>query len=151
MIFTTLYREDRALTIRRDGWGFALGLIGTGALVPRLRLGRPGNHSRPHQHRQDDDVRVAVSQGQSAVSAALSSIGGMYEDNLYLSTLYEYLDTPLPQVRGELVKGPHPQDGIRFENVSFVYPGATQPALADVTLHLPPGGSLALVGENGFW
>ncbi len=73
----------------------------------------------------------------------------MYEDNLYLSTLYEYLDTPLPEVRGELVKGPHPEDGIRFENVSFVYPGATQPALADVTLHLPPGGSLALVGENG--
>jgi ATP-binding cassette subfamily B protein len=33
-------------------------------------------------------------QGQSAVSAILSSIGGMYEDNLYLSTLYEYLETP---------------------------------------------------------
>ena len=39
-------------------------------------------------------------QGQSAVSAALSSIGGMYEDNLYLSTLYEYLDTPVPETRG---------------------------------------------------
>ena len=73
----------------------------------------------------------------------------MYEDNLYLSTLYEYLDTPVPQARGQLLKGPHPEDGIRFENVSFVYPDSTQPALADVTLHLPPGGSLALVGENG--
>ncbi len=31
-IFTTLYREDRALTIRRDVWGFFLGLIGTAAL-----------------------------------------------------------------------------------------------------------------------
>ena len=88
-------------------------------------------------------------QGQSSVSAALSSIGGMYEDNLYLSTLYEYLDTPVPEARGELQKGPHPEDGIRLENVSFVYPGATEPALADITLHLPPGGSLALVGENG--
>ena len=73
----------------------------------------------------------------------------MYEDNLYLSTLYEYLDTPVPEAAGELLKGPHPEDGIRFENVSFVYPGATEPALADVSLHLPPGGSLALVGENG--
>ena len=26
-IFGKLYREDRDLTIRRDGWGFALGLI----------------------------------------------------------------------------------------------------------------------------
>ena len=31
-IFRRLYQEDRALTIRRDAWGFGLGLIGTGAL-----------------------------------------------------------------------------------------------------------------------
>ena len=35
-------------------------------------------------------------QGQSAVSAMLSAVGGMYEDNLYLSTLYEYLEPPVP-------------------------------------------------------
>ena len=34
-------------------------------------------------------------QGQAAVSASLSAVGGMYEDNLYLSTLYEYLETPV--------------------------------------------------------
>ncbi len=38
-------------------------------------------------------------QGQAAVTAILSAIGGMYEDNLYLSTLYEYLETPV--VRAE--------------------------------------------------
>ena len=32
-------------------------------------------------------------QGQAAVSAMLTAVGGMYEDNLYLSTLYEYLET----------------------------------------------------------
>src|SRR5690606_8866682 len=47
------------------------------------------------------------------------------------------------------VRGPHPEDGIRFENVSFTYPGAEQPALVDVNLHIKPGESLALVGENG--
>ena len=31
-IFRRLYEEDRALTIRRDAWGFGLGLIGTAAL-----------------------------------------------------------------------------------------------------------------------
>ena len=148
-IFTTLYREDRALTIRRDVWGFFLGLIGTGALYlayawialstvrGAITLGRMTMYLGLFR------------QGQSAVSAALSSIGGMYEDNLYLSTLYEYLDTPVPQARGALLKGPHPEDGIRFENVSFVYPGATEPALVDITLQLRPGCSLALVGENG--
>ena len=36
-------------------------------------------------------------QGQAAVSAMLAAVGGMYEDNLYLSTLYEYLETPVPR------------------------------------------------------
>jgi ATP-binding cassette subfamily B protein len=148
-IFIKLYGEDRALTIRRDGWGFALGLIGTGALyLAYAWVALATIHGLMTIGKMTMYVAL-FRQGQSAVSAALSSIGGMYEDNLYLSTLYEYLDTPLPEARGALVKGPHPEDGIRFENVSFVYPGATQPALADVTLHLPPGGSLALVGENG--
>jgi ATP-binding cassette, subfamily B, bacterial len=88
-------------------------------------------------------------QGQSAVSASLAAIGGMYEDNLYLSTLYEYLDTPVRAPSGEIVRGPDPADGVRFEHVSFTYPGSTEPAVRDVSFHLRPGQSLALVGENG--
>jgi ATP-binding cassette subfamily B protein len=38
---------------------------------------------------------------------------------------------------------------VRFEDVSFSYPGAEEPALEHITLHLTPGTSLALVGENG--
>ena len=88
-------------------------------------------------------------QGQSAVSAMLAAVGGMYEDNLYLSTLYEYLETAVAGRRGTAVRGPHPEDGMRFEDVSFTYPGCRQPALEHITLHLVPGTSLALVGENG--
>jgi ATP-binding cassette subfamily B protein len=88
-------------------------------------------------------------QGQAAVSAMLAAIGGMYEDNLYLSTLYEYLETPVALPQGTTARGPHPEDGVRFEDVSFTYPGAEEPALEHITLHLNPGSSLALVGENG--
>jgi ATP-binding cassette, subfamily B, bacterial len=148
-IFTKLYREDRALTVRRDVWGFFLGLIGTGALyLAYAWIALATVHGLITLGKMTMYLGL-FRQGQSYVSAALSSIGGMYEDNLYLSTLYEYLDTPVPEARGALLKGPHPEDGIRFENVSFVYPGATEPALAEVSLHLAPGGSLALVGENG--
>ena len=69
-------------------------------------------------------------QGQSAVSAILSAIGGMYEDNLYLSTLYEYLDTPVDPLDGNGdARSPTRHDGVRFEHVSFTYPGATEPAV----------------------
>jgi len=88
-------------------------------------------------------------QGQSAVSASLSAIGGMYEDNLYLSTLYEYLEQPVAPRRGPLPRGPEPGAGVRFEDVSFRYPGAEKPALQGISLRIEPGQSLALVGENG--
>jgi ATP-binding cassette subfamily B protein len=88
-------------------------------------------------------------QGQAAVTSILSAVGGMYEDNLYLSTLYEYLDTPVAAPQGSVARGPDPADGIRFEKVSFSYPDSSEPTLRDIDLHLAPGSSLALVGENG--
>jgi len=148
-IFRRLYKADRALAIRRDGWGFVLGLIGTMALygayawiaiaavASRITLG------------QMTMYLMLFRQGQSAVSAILSAIGGMYEDNLYLSTLYEYLETPAVESKASLLHGPVVDDGVRFEGVSFTYPGASEAALIDIDLHIHPGESLALVGENG--
>jgi ATP-binding cassette subfamily B protein len=148
-IFRKLYREDRDLTIRRDGWGFLLGLVATATLygayawiavatvIGRITLGQMTMYV------------MLFRQGQAAVSASLAAIGGMYEDNLYLATLYDYLDTPVDVPRGTQVSGPRPRDGIRFVDVGFAYPGAEQPVLQGVTLHVRAGESLALVGENG--
>jgi ATP-binding cassette subfamily B protein len=148
-IFDKLYRDDRDLTVRRESWGFGLGLLGTltlygayawiaaSTVVARITLG------------QMTMYLMLFRQGQAAVSAMLSAIGGMYEDNLYLSTLYEYLETPVPPATGTVQCGAKPDDGIRFEQVSFTYPGAGEPALHDINLHIRPGESLALVGQNG--
>ena len=38
---------------------------------------------------------------------------------------------------------------IRFEHVSFTYPGMTKKALDDVSFHVPQGKTLALVGASG--
>jgi ATP-binding cassette subfamily B protein len=40
-------------------------------------------------------------------------------------------------------------DAIRFEHVSFSYPGTDREALSDVNIELPAGAVIALVGENG--
>jgi ATP-binding cassette, subfamily B, bacterial len=148
-IFRRLYREDRALTIRRDVWGFGLGLIGSASFYAAYAWIALSAVRRVITLGQMTMYVSLFRQGQSAVSAILSAVGGMYEDNLYLSTLYEYLETQVPEPLGAAVKGPHPEDGIRFEDVSFTYPGAGHPALEHITLHLVPGTSLALVGENG--
>ena len=148
-IFRKLYSEDRALTIRRDLWGFVLGLIATVALYGAYAWTALSTVRRAITLGQMTRYFILFKQGQAAVTAILSAIGGMYEDNLYLSTLYEYLETPVAPATGAAVHGPKPQDGIRFEDVSFTYPGAREPALEHIDLHLAPGTSLALVGENG--
>lgn len=148
-IFDTLYAEDRNLTLRRGFWGFALGLLSTAAFYgaygwvvyetvqARITLGDMTMYL------------VLFRQGQGAVSASLNSIGGMYEDNLYLSTLYELLDEPGPDISGDRVSGPAPHAGLEFRDVWFQYPGQKGWALKGVNLTLAPGEKLALVGENG--
>lgn len=148
-IFETIFGEDRSLTLRRGVWGFALGLVSTAAfygayawigwaaVIGAITLG------------QMTMYLLLFKQGQSAVSAELSAIGGMYEDNLYLSNLYQYLEQDVAFASGNAKEGPEPGDGVRFEHVSFKYPNAEQPALDDVSFHLRPGSALALVGENG--
>jgi len=148
-IFRRLYAEDRALTVRRDLWGFALGSIATAALYGAYAWIAVTTVRRIITLGQMTMYVALFRQGQAAVSAMLAAVGGMYEDNLYLSTLYEYLETPVALPQGTTARGPHPEDGVRFEDVSFTYPGAEEPALEHITLHLIPGSSLALVGENG--
>jgi ATP-binding cassette subfamily B protein len=148
-IFRRLYREDRNLTLRRGIWGFILGLLSTGAFYGAyawIAIETAGGHISLG----DMTMYVLVfKQGQSALSAALAAVGGMYEDNLYLSNLYELLETEVPPAAGKVSRGAVPGDGIRFDQVSFTYPGGDRPALDSVSFHLPPGRKLALVGENG--
>ena len=95
---------------------------------------------------------VAFRQGQQAFQSILTAIGGMYEDNLYMSNLFEYLAIPTgrPAPPPELSALPSGQEqGVRFEDVGFRYPGAEAWALRHLSLFVPRGQSLALVGQNG--
>jgi ATP-binding cassette subfamily B protein len=148
-IFRKVFKEDRALTIRRDTWGFFLGLISTAAFYAAYAWIAVSAVRGAITLGEMTMYVLLFRQGQAAVSASLAAIGGMYEDNLYLSTLYEYLDTPVDAPLGSATRGPDPSDGVRFEQVRFTYPGAAEPAVEDVSFHLRPGESLALVGENG--
>jgi ABC-type multidrug transport system fused ATPase/permease subunit len=148
-IFNRLYAEDRDLTIRRNVWSYGLGLLSTtafygaygwivlAAIAQRISLGELTMYL------------TVFRQGQNAFAAILTAIGGMYEDGLYLSNLYEFLEQPVPMSGGDAQVGLLPEDGLRFEQVSFTYPGSDRPALSNISFHLKPGKKLAIVGENG--
>ncbi|HVU04788.1 MAG TPA: ABC transporter ATP-binding protein [Polyangiaceae bacterium] len=148
-IFEELYGEDRALSLRRGIYGFLLGVLSTVAFygVYAFIVYRAVTHTITLG---DMTMYVVVfRQGQATLSAILGAVSGMYEDNLYLSNLHEFLAHPVSAEGGTESAGPDPADGLRFDHVSFTYPGRSAPALSDVSLHVPRGGKLALVGENG--
>ena len=148
-IFRNIYREDRNLVLRRNTWGYLLGLLSSGAFY--FAYGWVG-FSAIAGAITIGQMTAYIAQfrlGQNSVTSSLTAVNGMYEDNLYLSTLTEYLEHEVPEPTGDRSQGPHPADGVRFENVSFVYPGSNTPALDGVNLHIKPGKSLAIVGENG--
>lgn len=148
-IFRSMYKEDRNLVLRRGFWGYVLGLLASSAfyfaygwvgfatIAGAITIGQ---------------MTMYIAQfrlGQNAVTNSLTAINGMYEDNLYLSNLTEYLEHKVPEQTGTQTLGFDRDDGIRFEDVSFSYPGSEIPALNKVSLHIKPGESLAIVGENG--
>jgi ATP-binding cassette subfamily B protein len=93
----------------------------------------------------------AFQRGQGFLRDILSGLAGLYEDNLFLSNLYEFLDLK-PKVVEPLHPKPVPQPmqtGIAFDHVSFQYPAGTREVLEDINLTIRPGEVVALVGENG--
>ena len=69
----------------------------------------------------------------------------------YLPSIFRVLEAPpdLPVPASPRPVPPSIRAGITFEHVTFTYPGRSEPVLRDVSLHLGPRESVALVGHNG--
>lgn len=88
---------------------------------------------------------------QGSLQGILTSLGALYEDNLFLSNLYEFLDlkrTVIEPVHARPVPQPM-QRGIVLNHVSFQYPAGARKVLEGISLTIRPGEVVALVGENG--
>lgn len=135
--------RSRSAAWYAGGWAvFALGYVGATALVA---VG-------PHPNAAGAIlVLTAGARLSSYLNATVSEIGflrGTWMDGAQrLAWLEDYAsaaacdaDLPAPDALGE---------GIRLEHVTFRYPGSPKLALDDVSLFLPAGSVVAVVGENG--
>jgi ATP-binding cassette, subfamily B, bacterial len=90
-------------------------------------------------------------QGQRLMRTLLENAGEMYRGMFFLENLFEFLQNhpqlvePTKPVRLAPMLG----EGIRFQAVSFRYPGSSRQALRDLDLEIPAGRVVALVGDNG--
>src|SRR5690348_2888378 len=151
LIASAFYDSQRSQLVRRYMTGFALGNISTivtsltylyialQAVAGRLSLGALTAYTQ------------AAVQVQNSIQSVLSGFSGMYEHNLYLNNLVELMaKEPSMPVSATPKAVPQPLRGeIRFEHVTFAYPGAESSALNDVSFTVAAGETLAVVGRNG--
>src|SRR5438270_12389863 len=151
LIASAFYDTQRSQVVRRYMTGFALGNISTlvtsitylyialQAIAGRLSLGALTAYTQ------------AAVQVQNSIQSVLSGFSGMYEHNLYLNNLVELMaKQPSMPVAAEPEPVPQPLRGeIRFENVSFAYPGSENQALTELSFTVEAGETLAVVGRNG--
>jgi ATP-binding cassette subfamily B protein len=96
---------------------------------------------------------LAIRTGSASLSGMVHAINALYDESLFvadLDRLCTQANTWAIPVGGRPL--PETVDEIRFEGVSFRYPGSdagAAPALREVTLTIPAGRITALVGENG--
>ncbi|MGD0294670.1 MAG: ABC transporter ATP-binding protein [Terracidiphilus sp.] len=122
-------------------WGGSL--VGLGWMLHRTLTGKVGL----------GDLLLcfqAFQQCQILLRSLLEGAGKIYRSLLFVENLDEYLGLGpaiLPGPSGE--QGLPVKDTIRFEGVSFTYPGGFHRALDRFDLEIPKGKVIALVGHNG--
>ena len=150
-LFEKFFHEDRSLALRRAVAGFSLGLIATlGFYVSYAWIVWQTVHGRISL----GDMTLYLTifrQGQSTFQGILSGIGSIYENNLFMANLFDFLGLkPQMKVAAGTQKLPVPlRQGIEFLGVGFRYPDREEWALRVIDLTIHPGEKIALVGPNG--
>jgi ATP-binding cassette subfamily B protein len=151
LIAEAFYASQRRQVARRYMTGFALGNLSTiatsltylyvafQAIAGHLTLGYLTLYT------------AAAQSVQGSIQGLLGGFSGMYEHNLYLTNLYELMatKTSLPVAQAPVAMPERVRGEIRFESVTFAYPGAEKNALTDLSFTVKAGETLAVVGRNG--
>ena len=93
----------------------------------------------------------AVQRASGFLEAVGQSVANLYENNLFLTTLNEFLgiQSRLPISMNQKAFPRPMHEGIVFDHVSFQYPNEERVAIRDFSFSIEPGEHVAFVGANG--
>ncbi|MEC1402117.1 ABC transporter ATP-binding protein [Bacillus subtilis] len=91
----------------------------------------------------------SVSLVQSHSQSIMTSIYSIYNSNLYMNQLYEFLELKEEKNQGHKKQIVEPIHSVIFQNVSFIYPNQGEQTLNHINVSLNKGERIAIVGPNG--
>ncbi len=96
-------------------------------------------------------IYQAFIRGQGLMRSLLSSVGQIYSNSLFLGNFLEFLglSSSLPEPANPETLPAKLREGIRFNGITFGYPGSPRPTLDGFDLEIPAGKISAIVGPNG--
>ena len=138
---------------RNEGWWAAVVLVVLVGSAEMLTLWVIANDSILGRI----DLATAIATAQAVLAAGFLSL---YEDgdwaledaasaNASIAALERATLVPKTVHSGTQAADGMPRHNIRFEQVTFTYPGRSEPVLDGLDLEIEAGRSLAIVGENG--
>ena len=86
---------------------------------------------------------------KSTLKQLLAQISAIYNDNLYINQIFEFLDMPEEEQIKRMEKHIDEINTITVENLSYRYNSNNRYALKDVSFSLSKGDIVAIVGKNG--
>ncbi|MDD4554207.1 MAG: signal peptidase I [Bacteroidales bacterium] len=93
---------------------------------------------------------MVIQRGFSVLSTLFQSVAGLSEDTVFLRDFLEFMQLPATTVRSKSDCTIQPlRKEIRIDRVSFCYPSSDRKALDSVSMTIPFGKTVALVGPNG--
>jgi len=91
----------------------------------------------------------AATRLRNALEALIETVGALFGRALRLRDIQAFLAAPPPAVERAATLGERSAPAIVFENVSFTYPGSTEPALQHLSFAIRTGETVAVFGRNG--
>jgi ATP-binding cassette, subfamily B, bacterial len=152
-IHVGFHAEQTQLASEHARWSFFLGLLASAALYGAYATIAVRTVAGAITLGSMALYLTVLRDGQRTLQNALQAVARAYEDDLFMTNLFEFLEVEEdePEADAPFVDSDDTSTPPRIElkNVGFRYPGAKADALRDVTLTIEPGETIALVGRNG--
>jgi ATP-binding cassette subfamily B protein len=145
------YQANRALAMRRAGWGSVLTAIGTVGYYAAYAVIAWQTIIGAFTIGDLTFLAASFRRLRNLLEGLLIGFSQTAGQALYLDDLFSFFDIE-PEIRSPDEPRPFPdpiREGFVFEDVGFRYPGAERWAVRHLSFTLHAGEVLALVGENG--